>query len=111
MDASHVIVEIEQVQQLRRIELFLLELFHVEFHVGVGDSTLHFVVQAQTVSNAFVELLLRLVSDVNILVAFDAQYLRLVIDLSLHDTVSESLGNHEFHVLPRDVQLGSDVCQ
>lgn len=108
---SHVIIEIEQVEQLCGIEFFLFELLDVELHVGIGDGSLHLVIQAQTVANAFVQLLLRFVSDVDVLVALNAQDLGLVVDLSLHYAVSEGLGNHELHIFARNVQFGGDVCQ
>jgi len=108
---SHVIIEIEQVEQLCGIEFFLFELLDVELHVGIGDGSLHLVIEAQTVANAFVQLLLRFVSDVDVLVALNAQDLRLVVNLSLHYTVSEGLGNHELHILARNVQFGGDICQ
>lgn len=67
------------------------------------------MIQCKTVLDSFVECELRLIGDINILFTFDAEDLVLVIDLTVHDTVTEGFGYDELHVLGRDVEFLGDV--
>lgn len=106
---SHIIVEVQQVQQFCRIQFLLLEFLHVEFHVGVGDGSLHLVVESQAVPDTLVQLLLGFVGDVDVLVALDTQDLGFVVDLALHDTITKCLCHYELDVLTGNIKLGGNI--
>ena len=67
------------------------------------------MIQGKTVLDPFVEGKLWLIGDVDVLFALDAEDLVLMVDLAVHDAVSEGFGYDELHVLGGDVEFQGDV--
>ena len=108
---SHIVIEVQQAQELARIQLLLVGLLHVHLHIRVGNRLLGLVVQVEAVPDPLVQGQLRLVRHVDVPVPLDPQDLALVVDLSVEDAVSQGLGHHKLNVFCVDVQLFADVLK
>lgn len=69
------------------------------------------MVKSKTIPNAFVELNLGLMSDVDIHFSFDFQNLLFMVDFTTDDSIPECLGHHEFNVFFWNVQLIANVVE
>ena len=67
------------------------------------------MVQTQAVPDSLVHLDLRLVGHIDVDVSLHLQDLVLVVDLSVDDAVSQSLGHHKFNIIGWEVQLGCNI--
>jgi hypothetical protein len=69
------------------------------------------MVEGETVLNTFVEGKLGFVGNVDILFALNTQDLVFVVNLSMHNAVTEGFGDDEFYILGRDIEFVSDVSE
>lgn len=67
------------------------------------------MVESQAIFDSFVKSGLWLICDVNILFAFDSQDLVIMVNLPVHDSVSESLGYNELYIFGGNVKFLADV--
>ena len=110
MIESHLIIKIKHTHKFLSIDISFSTLINLNFlHIWIGDSFLSFLVQIETKTNPLIQLVLGLVSDVEIAITLDLEHLVLVIDYTLQNSISQSLGDHEFHITLRNVEFASHI--
>lgn len=69
------------------------------------------MVKSQAVPDPLVQMHLWLIGDVDVDIPLDLQYLVLMINFTIDDSISQSLRDYKLNIISREVQLSSNVTK
>ena len=106
---SHIVVKVKQVKKFSFVKLHVLGFFNFHLHVWVSDGLLSLMIKCQTILDSLVQCKLWFICDINVLFTLDSQDLIVMVNFSMHDTVSQGFSNDELNIFSWNVKFLGNV--